>query len=955
MRKSAFELLSDTIRNTIKELGYNTPTSIQEKAIRMILEKPSTHLLITAPTGYGKTEAVIFPIIEILLRKKKEERIPIKVLYVTPLRALNRDIFHRMFPLLSKKLGIKIEVRHGDTSSSVRARQSRKPPEIMITTPETLQSILVGNRIREWLRNVEWVIIDEVHALVDGKRGSQLALGLQRLKRLANNFTIIGLSATIANKKEVLDYITAGEGGEIISIGEKKQYNVTVDAVEPKVLYLYSTGLPMLTINTFEIAKKIVKYVNETSGKVLVFTNTRDLAEILGLLVGKIAKFPVAVHHSSLSREVRLNVERGFKVGNLKCVIATSSLELGIDIGEADLVIQVMSPRRVETAIQRIGRSGHTFSGVSRGIIITGTFDDLFESLAISNLIEEGVIESIDVTEMNYDVLAHQIVGIVRENYLEGKKLTDPVEVYKLVKKAYPYRELKYEKFMELLEFMDKHCNLIRLKEGKIGLSRKSIRFYFNNVSTIPSLIKYKVVDISEKSRKVGELDSKYVLELNKGDVFLLAGMPREVIEIDSRRREVVVVSVNVEGKPPTWIGELLPVSFEVAKKVGNIRAIFHDPKLIDEYKEYLTEDGIKALKSSLNLYGKDRPPSNSDNIVIEFDLENGIIVFHALYGNKINKTLATLLSALFLDNANMPYISFDSDAYRVIIRIYKGHMFSSDHLFDIIEKTLNIAIDIAFNKERFEKLLAETVIEFNINELAWYFINVMKRFGLIWDDTDLSKKQILRLISKFRGKIVLEEAVREYTQSKMDIKGAIRILKMIDEGKVNIWFNEGISPLATQSRIASNIVIKDVNYIVERKYEERLLNREVKYICLSCGFEKVDKVYNYMKRCPNCNSERISAVKRWDENEIVKKRIKGESLTREENEKWKQINALSRFLKFYGHTALLPLAATGVGIKQALEILRKHADSKSSLITEIRKREINYFKSKSIIEQKYI
>lgn len=950
-----FNSLSPKLRDTIFELGYSKPTVIQEKVISEILKNPSENILVTAPTGYGKTEAVVFPIINHLLDRNNEGEL-IKVLYITPLRALNRDIFIRMFPLLSKRLKIKIEVRHGDTTSSVRARQSRKPPDVLVTTPETLQSILTGKRIREKLRGVKWVIIDEVHALVDSKRGSQLTIALERLKKLSGNFAIIGLSATIGNKEEVLDYITAGKGGKIISVEEQKDYNVIVDFVEPKLSISGRSASPFLKVDMVGIAKKIVRYVNSVKGKVLIFTNTRDTAEFLGLILRKIAPFSVAVHHSSLSREVRLAVERGFKDGDIKCVIATSSLELGIDIGEADLVIQVMSPRRVETALQRIGRSGHKVSRVSKGIILAGTVDDLFEALVIASLIDKGVIEPIDIVDMNYDVIAHQVVGMIRESYLEGKRYLDDLELFDVIKRAYPYHKLSLSKFREILEFMDRACRVIVYDNGKVKLRKRSIKYYFGNLSTIPSTLKYRVVDLSENFKKIGELDSKYVLELNRGHVFLLAGMPREVIEIDSRKREVLVISSGLEGKPPAWVGELLPVSYEVAQEVGRIREMFHDEKVVERYKKYLTDDALRSIKKAKMLYDHRKPPLSPENIVIEYDENEGTIVFHSPFGNKVNKTLATIFSLLYMDNVNLPYINFDSDAYRIIMRSSKSFALSSEYIFDEIEKIINMAIDTSLNEKSLEKLLSEAIIEFNINELAWYFINVMRRFGLLREDVDLSRRQILKLISKYRGKIVLEEAIREYMQAKMDVKKTRDILRRIDEGKIKIWFTEGVSPLALQNNLLINLAIKDVDYIVEKKYEERLLNREVRYICLSCGYEKIDKVKNFFIRCPKCGSDRISVLKRWDEDyKIVKKRLNGESLTREEIEKWKQMLSFSQFINVYGVNAILPIAATGVGLKQAIEILKGNVDSKSSLINAIRKREINYYKSRSIIESKYI
>jgi len=955
MSKNSFKLLHPQILKVLNELGYDLPTPIQEKTIPKLLKYPQKNFLISAPTGFGKTEAVIFPLIHHIISENKVKT-GIQILYITPLRSLNRDIFIRMFPLLSKKLGITIEIRHGDTSPSARSRQARKPPTILVTTPETLQSILVGSRIRQHLRNVKWVIIDEIHALVDSKRGTQLSLALERLKRLSNKFSIIGVSATIGNKEEVLNFLTCGEGGEIISLDEKKEYSIIIDAVEPQLSVSYTSGGVSWKIDILGIVRKILKWVKRTHGKVLIFTNTRDMAEILGLYLKKIAKFPLAVHHSSLSKEIRMLVEKQFKSGELKCVIATSSLELGIDIGEAELVIQVMSPRRAETALQRIGRSGHFLDRISKGVIIATTYDDVFEALAIAKLAMNAFSEPIELVEKNYDVLAHQIVGMVREKHFDGVKYATVDELYDIIKRAWPYRNLSREEFYSVLNFMDNNCRLISIKDKKVFLRRNSIKFYFHNVSTIPSTVKYKVVDVSEGYKRVGELDSKYVLELNKGDIFLLAGMPREVLEIDAKKREVLVMSVGLEGRPPVWVGELLPVSKEVANKVGELRKIFKDPRLIDDLEPYLTNDAMKILKKILTFYDKNKPVPDSRNIVVEVDQNQGIIVIHSVYGSKINKTLATGIAKLFMDNINLPYLGFESDAYRIILRLLGGVTFSSEYLFNYIEEVINMLIDISLKPEQFEKMLFESVSEFNLNELAWFFVNVMKRFGILKDENELTKKQILNLISRYKGSILVNEAIREFIQSKMDIKGTIKLLKEIDEGNIEIWFTEGITKLSLQLNSLMNVIIKDAQDIIEKKYEERLLNREVKFVCLTCGFNKIEKVANVITKCPKCGSIRISITKKWDEDTItiIRKKIKGNTINKEEIEKIKQLETLSRFLRAYGYIAAIPLAASGIGIKQAIEILRKNSGSKKSLIDAIRKREINYIKSKSIIEKKY-
>ncbi|MCW1299631.1 MAG: DEAD/DEAH box helicase, partial [Candidatus Parvarchaeum sp.] len=330
------ENISAKLEKALKEVGFTDLTEIQKIVIPKI--KEGKNIIFRAPTGYGKTLAAFLP----LLDKLDSDSEGIQLLYITPLKSLNRDIFKNIITI-SNKMGIEVDIRHGDTTAYERANQARMPPHCLITTPETVQSILLSKKLVEKLKNLRYVIVDEVQSLMESKRGTQFSVGLERLRRISN-FQVVGISATIADFKETQEYLSAEESVEFS--GDKK-YDIEV-------------AYPSFNSEDEEVASKenvsklvanSLRYISDeikNSKSTIIFTNTRETAELLGSRLSKFLKDKkMEVHHSSLSKEVRTEIENAFKVGKIDLMIATSSLELGIDIGNVDLVIQYMSPRQV--------------------------------------------------------------------------------------------------------------------------------------------------------------------------------------------------------------------------------------------------------------------------------------------------------------------------------------------------------------------------------------------------------------------------------------------------------------------------------------------------------------------------------------------------------------------------------------------------------------------------------
>ena len=499
MQPSVFTQLAKPVQKALAELGLSEPTLPQTLAFPAVLE--GGNLLLVAPTGSGKTEAVLLPVFSKLIEQQNPERRGIRVLYITPLRALNRDMLKRL-TVWAERLGIGVEVRHGDTEQKTRRMQAKKPPTMLVTTPETLQAILPGTQMRQHLRNVEVVVIDEVHDLASSKRGAQLSLALERLHLVTGKeFQRIGLSATVGNPQEIAKYIA----------GTRRK--ITVIQASPEKSYRYNVENPSPTEADFELAGKLetspeaaarirrILELVDSHKSTLIFVNSRTVAEVLGHKLVQLHRDDIAVHHGSISKEERVGIEDAFKNGQLKAIICTSTLELGIDIGSVDLVVQYMSPRQVNSLIQRVGRSGHSLDRASEGTIITVYPDDTLEALASIKNARDNLIEPVPMHQNALDVLSHQIAGV-----LMNLQEVSVDELARLLHRSYLYRDLGKTELLDLIRFLDS-LNHLRFNEENQVLTktRRTREYYYSNLSMIPDERRYPVINILS-DRKIGTL-----------------------------------------------------------------------------------------------------------------------------------------------------------------------------------------------------------------------------------------------------------------------------------------------------------------------------------------------------------------------------------------------------------------------------------------------------------------
>jgi ATP-dependent Lhr-like helicase len=545
------------------------------------------HALIQAPTGSGKTLAAFLYGIDKL---NSQPGRGLRLIYVSPLKALNYDIERNLrAPLAGLESELRVAVRTGDTPQRERAEMLRHPPDILITTPESLY-LLLTSRARENLRGVETLILDEVHAVAGTKRGAHLALSVERLERLTDQaFQRIGLSATQRPMAEIGRFVSGGREIELVDAGVSKELDLKVVVPVDDMRELQSTeqlSSPVLPDDVVmssgaetssqsiwpSMYPEILRLVEEHRSTI-VFVNNRRLAERLALRLNELAKKEIArAHHGSIAREQRVEIEELLKSGEIPCLVATSSLELGIDMGAVDLVIQVESPKSVARGLQRVGRAGHELGAVSRGRIFPKFRADLLEAAVVAKRMREGAIEETVIPRNPLDVLSQQIVAIAADEEISVDDL------HALARDAYPFADLSRAQLENVLDMLagrypsdefaelrprivwDRTAGMIR---GRSGIRRLAV----TNAGTIPDRGLFGV-HLVDGGGRVGELDEEMVYEARAGQTFLLGASTWRIEEI-TRDRVLVSPAPGVPGAVPFWKGEGVGRPYELGEAIG--------------------------------------------------------------------------------------------------------------------------------------------------------------------------------------------------------------------------------------------------------------------------------------------------------------------------------------------------------------------------------------------------
>lgn len=795
------------------------------------------NVLVSSPTGSGKTLTAFLSIISELtsLADSGELEDKIYCIYISPLKALDNDIEKNLEEPLSeiekiagRELGIRKAVRTGDTTPYERSKMLKTPPHILITTPESLSILLCAPKFRENLKGVKYIVVDEIHSLADNKRGVHLSLTLERLQNLAGPFTRIGLSATVHPLEKVAGFLVGYEQGEprnckVVDVNYMKQLDMKVlcpveDIVES---------------DPEEVNRALYKLLDELISAhktTLIFTNTRSGTESVVFNLKK--KFGdkyrddnIMAHHSSLSKELRLEAENKLKRGELKVVVSSTSLELGIDIGYIDLVILVSSPKSVSRALQRIGRSGHRLHDKSKGRIIVVERDDLVECSLIMKNAVEGKIDEIHIPENCLDVLSQQIYGMA----IEQKWNID--DAYQLIKRSYPYRNLEQNDFVGVLSYLAGEYT--RLEEryvyakiwvdynkkmfGKRGKLARML--YSTNIGTIPDR---SAARVKCNGQVVGRIEEDFMEKLRKGDTFVLGG---KIYRFNYARG--MTVNVTPSAGPPTipsWFSEQLPLSFDLAVSIQNFRAIMENKfmtgktreEIINYIHEYLYVDynaanSIYAYFREQYLYAQ--IPS-ARKLLIEFYKGYGgrkFVVFHTLFGRRVNDALSRAVAYLLAREHKRDVMISVSD---------NGFYLSSDGKIGGLETFKEL------KSSNLEEILVKAIdktetLAGRFRHCAGRSLMILRRYK--GKEKSVSRQQVKgKILLKFVKELdenfsILKEARREVMEDFMDVKNAKKVLEMIEGGRMQIKRIDTTIP----SPFAFNLVAQ--SYLDVLKYEERV------------------------------------------------------------------------------------------------------------------------------------
>jgi ATP-dependent helicase Lhr and Lhr-like helicase len=858
---------------------FQEPTEIQQQSWLNISQ--GKNVLIAAPTGSGKTFAAFLKIIDDLVQKNIQHSLPEKtlVVYISPLKALSNDIERNLKGPLQEidecllqegysESGIRIALRTGDTPVSERTGMLKNPPHILVTTPESLYILLTTVNGRRMLSDVERIIVDEIHAMVNDKRGSHLSLSMERLQKLSSkSLQRIGISATQKPIEEIAAFLTGVNNGipqpcEILDTGHSRAMQISITVPNSPLTAVMANEV------WDEIYQKLVDNIQQHT-TTLIFVNTRKLAERLAnQLTTILGEEVITAHHGSMSKDNRFEAEQRLKAGKLKALVATASLELGIDVGAVDLVCQIGSPKSIAVFLQRVGRSGHSIKGTPKGILFPLTRDELLECTAILDAVRRKELDAVIIPQKPVDILAQQLVAEVAcEEY-------DETELYEMVRRAYPYRDLSQNEFAEIIKMLSEgfttrrgrraaylHHDLINAKlRGRKGARLTAII----SGGAIPDNFDYDVIQ-EPVNLFVGTLNEDFAIESTPGDIFQLGNNSWRVLRIETGKVKVE----DAGGLPPSipfWLGEAPgrtdELSFAVSRlmqtiadhlgdltevvmadtdqeatdiapwKVPAMKWLKEELKLSEEVCDQLVTY-VAIAKISLGLV------PTQDCIVMErfFDEAGDMhLVIHSPFGSRLNKAWGLSLRKRFCKKFNFE-LQAAATENALILSLGSTHSFPIEEVFDYLKPAT------------VKEILIQAMLDSPIFEVRWRWnasraLAVLRRYPGKKVPPQIQRMQSEDLIALvFPDQIacfeniqgprevprhpLVDQTIHDCLTEAMDLKGLEVLLEKIVNRKIQLVARDlrEPSPLAQEIINARPYAFLDDAPLEERR-TRAILNR---------------------------------------------------------------------------------------------------------------------------------
>ncbi len=815
--------------------NFKELTPPQKFTFKLISERKN--VLVAAPTGSGKTMSAFLSIISTLFDYSMQGKLEEKVycLYVSPLRSLNNDIYRNLtkpldeiYAAIVKEKGgdaaekairkVSIGVRTGDTTQQERHRLLMHPPNILVTTPESLAIMINSKKFVEHLKGLEFIIIDEIHELANNKRGTHLSLSVERLiEIIGRDVTRVGLGATLHPISEAANFLVGQRDGKprdcvVVDASWSKKFEAITMSPVKDLIY---TDPAIIEEKLYGKINDVIK-ANRTT---LIFTNTRSGTERVVFNLKKRFKYgeDIAAHHSSLSRESRMEVEDLLKKGSLKCAVTSTSLELGVDIGSIDNVIQMGSPKSVTRCVQRIGRAGHSYKAVAKGELLALDRDDLVECAIMIDAAKKKHLDSFSIPINALDVLAQQIVGMsLTEKW-------NPDHAYEVIRRAYPYSTLEKSDFMAVLNYLagsyvslenrrvygkiwyDTETNLF----GKRGKLAQAI--YMQNLGTIPDEVAINVLTSSKKW--VGNIEEEFLTKLKPGDIFTLGGRLYKFEYAKGMKCYVSEAKADAPTIPP-WYSEQLPLSYELANEIGAFRREFSAAVGKSAKKrgkaEKIPEEAAKILnglslddnaKSAIYSYFLEqllyaRAVPNDRMLLIEqtydIDSDRRYVVFHSLFGRRVNDALSRVFAielAELLDDEVGIMVSDLGFVINTKSGISKGDI---DQIIKDLAST-NISAMLKLNIRRTEMMKRRFR---HVAARSFMILRNYKGWKISVGKQQLNSQLLLNAVEEIgQGFPVLKETYREILNDVMDLPRAQEVLMKIRKGEIKCRIIKTESP----------------------------------------------------------------------------------------------------------------------------------------------------------------